>query len=560
MRVVSLLVALSMGALLGGCATRIESMGGTVRDPVVVLDGQAKGDYHLVDNKGRRLATALTQGRQLLFTLPVTQEATACWQVVDKDGKALTFVQNKDQHRFHGDQHLQRQTAHAEVRHLRTQLAYADAFIAEDEARRTRALNALQLMPEVFDGTGCRQPDMGQAPRFACAPDQATGYALAYCGAKLLGCEAAESLLGAAFNSNLCDALVTLASQGPDTGVGNVLDGADQVASFLFGRFSGVRSLTFGLRLAECHDTAERLCRANHAGWVNQAITPFKTCQAYISQHNQAHDAARAKIQQAQARQTALNQAIQRYQVVSQSRGHYTLGCTRANEADARPTTYAMDVPDQAQPSVSFFNDSASMVRLAVATYDKTLQDWVVSGWEILEPGNVSSPSTSAVERVYYHAQSLDGSSTWSGEGADAVSLKVMSHHAPFVYKSKEGLSSSTARSVGFRLKGLTPGHTMMTLTATSPEPRYMIGVTGEPAPGKGLLLTSVVSSSPAEQAGLRAGDTLLAVGKTPVRSIRDLRVAVETARGQPLPFTVISQGAQRAIQIAARASYPDAP
>jgi S1-C subfamily serine protease len=60
-----------------------------------------------------------------------------------------------------------------------------------------------------------------------------------------------------------------------------------------------------------------------------------------------------------------------------------------------------------------------------------------------------------------------------------------------------------------------------------------------------GLRVASVVAGGPADRAGLRAGDLLLTVSRTPVATAQDLqRLMFAEAIGKPLPVTVMRNGA----------------
>ncbi|HEX4829882.1 MAG TPA: trypsin-like peptidase domain-containing protein [Trebonia sp.] len=60
-----------------------------------------------------------------------------------------------------------------------------------------------------------------------------------------------------------------------------------------------------------------------------------------------------------------------------------------------------------------------------------------------------------------------------------------------------------------------------------------------------GLRVASVVAAGPADRAGLRAGDLLLTVARTPVAAAQDLqRLMFAEAIGQPMPITVMRNGA----------------
>ncbi|WP_214403306.1 S1C family serine protease [Pseudonocardia lacus] len=85
---------------------------------------------------------------------------------------------------------------------------------------------------------------------------------------------------------------------------------------------------------------------------------------------------------------------------------------------------------------------------------------------------------------------------------------------------------------------------------------RAYLGVVGSPAPvpaavadryarTNGLRLVEVVPGSPAARAGLRAGDLVLDVGRTPVHDAQGIqRQLFGDAVGVPLPVTVLRNGA----------------
>jgi S1-C subfamily serine protease len=85
---------------------------------------------------------------------------------------------------------------------------------------------------------------------------------------------------------------------------------------------------------------------------------------------------------------------------------------------------------------------------------------------------------------------------------------------------------------------------------------RAYLGVVGSPAPvpatvadryqrTDALRLVEVVAGSPAAEAGLRAGDLVLDVGRTPVRDAQGIqRQLFGEAVGVPLPVTVLRNGA----------------
>ncbi len=85
---------------------------------------------------------------------------------------------------------------------------------------------------------------------------------------------------------------------------------------------------------------------------------------------------------------------------------------------------------------------------------------------------------------------------------------------------------------------------------------RAYLGVVGSPAPvpaavadryrrSSGLRLVEVIAGSPAAEAGLRAGDLVLDVGRRPVHDAQGIqRQLFGDAVGRPLPVTVLRNGA----------------
>jgi serine protease Do len=85
---------------------------------------------------------------------------------------------------------------------------------------------------------------------------------------------------------------------------------------------------------------------------------------------------------------------------------------------------------------------------------------------------------------------------------------------------------------------------------------RAYLGVVSVPAPlpssiaertgqRRGLRLVEVVAGSPAARAGLKAGDLVLSVGRSPVSDAQGIqRLLFADAIGIPLPVTVLRNGA----------------
>jgi C-terminal processing protease CtpA/Prc len=69
------------------------------------------------------------------------------------------------------------------------------------------------------------------------------------------------------------------------------------------------------------------------------------------------------------------------------------------------------------------------------------------------------------------------------------------------------------------------------------------LGVTG----GKGVLVMDVVRDTPAERAGIRAGDVIVSVGDRSIEDVSDLQRALEG--GGKMSVTVVRKGARRTLQ-----------
>lgn len=79
-------------------------------------------------------------------------------------------------------------------------------------------------------------------------------------------------------------------------------------------------------------------------------------------------------------------------------------------------------------------------------------------------------------------------------------------------------------------------------VSVPAPLPAALASRFGRPS---GLRVAEVVAGSPAERAGLRAGDLLLSAGGQPVQKSEDLqRLMFSEAIGQPLAITVMRNGA----------------
>jgi serine protease DegQ len=85
-------------------------------------------------------------------------------------------------------------------------------------------------------------------------------------------------------------------------------------------------------------------------------------------------------------------------------------------------------------------------------------------------------------------------------------------------------------------------------VTATlTPEEAKRLGHAAQ----RGALVARVFSGSPAEAAGLRAGDVIVSVGGKPVDSRESFSTATATlAEGQPVPLEIMRSGSRQTVQV----------
>ena len=81
---------------------------------------------------------------------------------------------------------------------------------------------------------------------------------------------------------------------------------------------------------------------------------------------------------------------------------------------------------------------------------------------------------------------------------------------------------------------------------------RVRIGLIPEySSEGQGVLLSGVVPGSPAEKAGLRAGDRVITVMGTRVQSMEELTQLYERMEaGKPVEFTILREGKELKVEI----------
>jgi S1-C subfamily serine protease len=68
--------------------------------------------------------------------------------------------------------------------------------------------------------------------------------------------------------------------------------------------------------------------------------------------------------------------------------------------------------------------------------------------------------------------------------------------------------------------------------------------------PGPGVRLTGTVPGSPAEKAGMKAGDTIVRVGSAPVGNLKDFSEILKTLQpGNRVSVTFVRDGAEHTIE-----------
>jgi membrane-associated protease RseP (regulator of RpoE activity) len=93
-------------------------------------------------------------------------------------------------------------------------------------------------------------------------------------------------------------------------------------------------------------------------------------------------------------------------------------------------------------------------------------------------------------------------------------------------------------------------------LAETTPELREHLGGTKD----AGVLISKIVSGSPAEQAGIRVGDLLLSIDGESVKSARDIRAALHDKRGSTIDVELARDGRVQHIDVSLPAPDDDRP
>jgi len=88
-------------------------------------------------------------------------------------------------------------------------------------------------------------------------------------------------------------------------------------------------------------------------------------------------------------------------------------------------------------------------------------------------------------------------------------------------------------------------------LSATEMTPRYALSLGMNPHKARGLLIYRVAEGSPADQAGLKPGDIILAVNGQEVRSVRQAnRIIFGSRVGDKLELTILRKGKRKKVEL----------
>jgi S1-C subfamily serine protease len=126
------------------------------------------------------------------------------------------------------------------------------------------------------------------------------------------------------------------------------------------------------------------------------------------------------------------------------------------------------------------------------------------------------------------------------------------------------------ARGIGFAVPAHTASWIASVLMADGEVRRPFLGITArgedleaadarEAGHGRGVRVLEVLAGSPAEAAGLRAGDLLVGVAGSPVETLDDLVRAMVLGRPAELALDTLRAGARRVLSIRPRAAGREA-
>ncbi|MEJ7624426.1 MAG: Do family serine endopeptidase [Pyrinomonadaceae bacterium] len=107
-------------------------------------------------------------------------------------------------------------------------------------------------------------------------------------------------------------------------------------------------------------------------------------------------------------------------------------------------------------------------------------------------------------------------------------------------FKAEDSRAESKTADDGGTSKENQSGKLGVTLEPVTPEITKRLGLENE---GEGLLVTQVEQSGPAAEAGLSRGDVILEVNRRVVKSIEDVRTALDGSGGRPVLLLVATRG-----------------
>ncbi len=136
-----------------------------------------------------------------------------------------------------------------------------------------------------------------------------------------------------------------------------------------------------------------------------------------------------------------------------------------------------------------------------------------------------------------------------------AVDGKPMQNYLEF----QEALNRSQGKDLKIALQR--DGKPVEVTMAATPMPqyaRYLIGIQMEQKnESSNILVSQVFPGSPAEAAGIRAGDTLLEAGETPLTAMAKFQEYLAERKSEPFRLTYLRDGVKSSVEIAAREEIP---
>jgi serine protease DegQ len=207
-------------------------------------------------------------------------------------------------------------------------------------------------------------------------------------------------------------------------------------------------------------------------------------------------------------------------------------------------------------PAAEFADDLPEVGELAVAIgnplgFENTVTAGIVSGVHRSIPSGGQTPAL--VDLLQTDAPISPGNSGGALVNADGQVIGINVAFIP---------PEARAVSIGFAIPSPTVIDVVGQLLETGQVEHAFLGV--EPAEltpqvaerfdidtDEGVLVFSVVEGSPAAQAGLRAGDVIIAVDGEPLRAVEDLLAALrERSPGDRVELDILRRGGQRSLTV----------